>query len=40
MHSDITQTSRPQQGITDGVDQNIGIRMTQQAFFIRNRHTA
>jgi hypothetical protein len=40
MHSDITQTSRPQQGITDGVDQHIGIRMTQQAFFIRKRHTA
>ena len=40
MHPDITQTGRPQQGITDGVNQNIGIRMTQQAFFIYNRHTA
>jgi hypothetical protein len=29
MRSDVTQSGRPQKGITDGVDQNIGIRMTQ-----------
>ena len=40
MFADIAQGSRAQHGIHNGVQQNIGIGMPQQPFFVRNFHTA
>ena len=38
--ADIPQAGRTQQSIHDGMDDHIGIRMAQQAFFIRNIYAA
>ena len=40
MQADVTQRGRPEQGIHDGMHQNIGVRVAEQAFFIGNVHTA
>lgn len=40
MLPDITQGGGTQHGITDGMQQHIGIRMTKQAAIVRNRYAA
>ena len=40
MLSDIPQSQSPKQCVTNGVQQYVGIGVTEQPFFVRNRHTA
>ena len=38
--TDIPKGSSPQQRVHNGVHQDVGVRMAQKTFFIRNLHSA